>query len=87
MSQHELQQQLDVLRKQLESSNPLSSVEQEQLQALIAQIELQLGLDVVAPESSLRDSLEQVVEGFELEHPTLAATLRGIMQTLANMGI
>jgi len=53
----------------------------------MSQHELQLELDAVAPESSLRDSLEQVVEGFELEHPTLAATLRGIVQTLANMGI
>jgi len=87
MPSHELQQQLDVLRKQLESSTPLSSAEQEQLQALIAQIELQFELDAIVPDSSLRDSLEQVVEGFELEHPTLATTLRGIVQTLANMGI
>jgi len=47
MPSHELQQQLDVLRKQLESSTPLSSFEQEQLQALIAQIELQFELDSI----------------------------------------
>jgi len=87
MPSHKLQQQLQMLSEQLENSSSLSATEQEQLQELITQIKLQLELDSVSSTSSLLDSLEQAVESFELEHPTLAVTLRNIVQTLANMGI
>jgi len=87
MPRHELQQQLDKLREQLDNADSLSSLEQEQVQQLIEQIQLQLKLDAASPEASLFDSLEQAVESFELEHPTLAVTLRNIVQTLANIGI
>jgi len=87
MPRHELQQQLDRLREQLDNADSLSSVEQEQVEELIEQIQLLLKLDAASPEASLFDSLEQTVENFELERPTLAVTLRNIIQTLANMGI
>ncbi|PXB93696.1 DUF4404 domain-containing protein, partial [Pseudomonas aeruginosa] len=38
-------------------------------------------------ESSLVDGVNLAVERFEVSHPTLAGTLRSIVQSLANMGI
>jgi|GEM_PF-4768540 len=44
MPRHELQKQLDRLREQLDNADSLSSVEQEQVEELIEQIQLQLKL-------------------------------------------
>jgi len=87
MPRYKLQLQLDRLSEQLENSQALSSDEREQLEQLIAQVQLQLKLDAAAPETNLLDSLEQAVESFELEHPSLTVTLRNIVQSLASMGI
>ncbi|MDO8708736.1 DUF4404 family protein, partial [Pseudomonas sp.] len=38
-------------------------------------------------DSSLVDGVNLAVERFEVEHPTLAGTLRNIVQALASMGI
>jgi len=87
MPHYELQLQLDRLSGQLENYQALSSGEREQLEQLIAQVQLQIKLDAAVPETNLLDSLEQAVESFEPEHPSLTATLRNIVQSLASMGI
>ncbi|CAD5110291.1 DUF4404 family protein [Zestomonas carbonaria] len=87
MPARELQQQLNELREQLEAGTPLSAEEQEHLQDLIKQIELQLDLEAATPDTGLVDGVNLAVERFEVDHPTLAATLRNIVQSLANMGI
>ncbi|MBM7059176.1 DUF4404 family protein [Pseudomonas sp. UL073] len=87
MPDRELQQQLNELREQLEGGAPLTADEQAHLQELIAQIELKLGLEAVTPDTGLVDGVNLAVERFEVEHPTLAGTLRNIVQSLANMGI
>jgi len=51
------------------------------------QIELELELETKTQDSSLADNVNLAVERFEIEHPTLAGTLRNIVQALANMGI
>jgi len=87
MPARELQQQLNELREQLETGAPLSAENQERLRDLIRQIELKLELETVTPDTGLVDGVNLAVERFELEHPTLAGTLRNIVQSLANMGI
>jgi len=87
MPTRQLQQQLDSLRQQLEQHPPLSSEERANLQELMGQIELQLEREAAVPDTSLVDGVNLAVERFEVEHPTLAATLRNILQSLANMGI
>ena len=37
--------------------------------------------------SSLVDDVNLAIERFEVSHPTLAGTLRSVLQSLANMGI
>lgn len=83
-----LQQQLQELRNQLAHKPSLSDAERAELSALMQEIDQQLVLGVSnKPSASLTDGVNLAVERFEAEHPTLAATLRNIVQSLANMGI
>jgi hypothetical protein len=83
-----LQQQLQELRNQLAQKPSLSDAERAELSALMQEIDQQLVLGVSnKPSASLTDGVNLAVERFEAEHPTLAATLRNIVQSLANMGI
>ena len=87
MPARELQEQLNTLREQLEKNPPLTEAEQEDLRDLMAQIDAEIELETKTQDSSLSDNVNLAVERFELEHPTLAGTLRNIVQTLGNMGI
>ncbi|HBX56525.1 DUF4404 family protein [Pseudomonas sp. UBA2684] len=83
-----LQQQLEDLRDQLAQDPPLSEEERASLYILTQEIELQLALQAAAaPDATLIDGVNLAVERFEVSHPTLAGTLRNIVQSLANMGI
>ncbi|MFX6461725.1 DUF4404 family protein [Acinetobacter baumannii] len=54
---------------------------------MIRDIELKLANEDALNEGSLVDGVNLAVERFEVSHPTLAGTLRSIVQSLANMGI
>ncbi|MVW75828.1 DUF4404 family protein [Pseudomonas xionganensis] len=83
-----LPQQLQELRDQLAEGPPLSEEERAELFVLTQEIELQLARQAAAaPDATLIDGVNLAVERFEASHPTLAGTLRNIMQSLANMGI
>jgi hypothetical protein len=87
MPARELQEQLDTLREQLEKNPPLSEKEREDLNQLAARIDAEIKLENATQDNSLADNLNLAVERFEVEHPTLAGTLRNIVQTLGNIGI
>jgi hypothetical protein len=87
MPARELQEQLNTLREQLEQNPPLTEAERADLHALMQQIELEIELETKTQDSSLADNVNLAVERFEIEHPTLAGTLRNIVQALASMGI
>ena len=87
MPAQELQKQLDTLREQLEKNPPLSEKEREDLNQLAARIDAEIKLENATQDHSLADNLNLAVERFEVEHPTLAGTLRNIVQTLGNIGI
>lgn len=87
MPTQRLQEELQALREQLERQPPLNTEERESLQALIKDIELQLANEEALADETLMDNVNLAVERFEASHPTLAGTLRSIVQSLANMGI
>jgi hypothetical protein len=88
MPANRLQQQLEELRNQLAQDLPLTEEERASLYVLTQEIELQLARQAAAaPDASLIDGVNLAVERFEVSHPTLAGTLRNILQSLANMGI
>ena len=88
MPSHDLNQQIQTLRAQLQS-DPLADEEhQAQLLGLLHELEAQQALETAAaPDPSLADGVNLAVERFEISHPTIAATLRNIMNSLASMGI
>ncbi|MCQ6256896.1 DUF4404 family protein [Pseudomonas sp. Q11] len=87
MPARELQKQLDELREQLEQNPPLSEPERENLHQLMIQLEAEIELDNKLQNADLVDGVNLAVERFELDHPTIAGTLRNIVQALGNMGI
>lgn len=88
MPVQQLQQQLQDLRNQLAEDPPLSSADKAALIELMSEIEVQLAREIASePDAGLIDGVNLAVERFEASHPTLAGSLRSILQTLANMGI
>ncbi len=88
MPASQLQQQLEALRNQLAQDPPLSEEDKTALVELMSEIDVQLAREIAeAPDADLIDGVNLAVERFEADHPTLAGTLRNILQSLANMGI
>lgn len=83
-----LQQHLQQLREQLAEDTPLDADDRAALLELMQEIDLKLAKELAsAPDATLVDGVNLAVERFETQHPTLAGTLRNILQSLANMGI
>ncbi len=87
MPKESLLRELSALREQLEQQPPLNEEQRAELELLIRDIELKLANEDALNEGSLVDGVNLAVERFEVSHPTLAGTLRFIVQSLANMGI
>ncbi|KSJ08976.1 chromosome partitioning protein ParA [Pseudomonas aeruginosa] len=87
MPKESLLRELSALREQLEQQPPLNEEQRAELELLIRDIELKLANEDAINEGSLVDGVNLAVERFEVSHPTLAGTLRSIVQSLANMGI
>ncbi|MBH9398538.1 DUF4404 family protein [Pseudomonas aeruginosa] len=87
MPKESLLRELSALREQLEQQPPLNEEQRAELELLIRDIELKLANEDARNEGSLVDGVNLAVERFEVSHPTLAGTLRSIVQSLANMGI
>ncbi|HEP8640330.1 TPA: DUF4404 family protein, partial [Pseudomonas aeruginosa] len=85
MPKESLLRELSALREQLEQQPPLNEEQRAELELLIRDIELKLANEDALNESSLVDGVNLAVERFEVSHPTLAGTLRSIVQSLANM--
>ncbi|NQA24454.1 DUF4404 family protein [Pseudomonas aeruginosa] len=87
MPKESLLRELSALREQLEQQPPLNEEQRAELELLIRDIELKLANEDALNEGSLVDGVNLAVERFEVSHPTIAGTLRSIVQSLANMGI
>jgi predicted transposase YdaD len=87
MPARELQEQLNTLRDQLDQNPPLTEAEREDLKQVMEQIQSQIELETRTQDTSVADGVNLAVERFELDHPSIAGTLRNIVQTLGNIGI
>lgn len=88
MPESQLQQQLQDLRDQLAEDPPLNAEDKAALFELMSEIEVRLAREVASePDANLIDGVNLAVERFEASHPSLAGSLRSILQTLANIGI
>jgi hypothetical protein len=87
MSVSDLQLQLDTLREQLEQNPQLTVEERSNLTDVMEQIQAQIELETVSQDPSISDGVNLAVERFEVDHPTIAGTLRNVLVTLGSMGI
>lgn len=92
MPARRLKTQLESLQNTLdEADGALSEEEREALQALADNIEARLlAIETNAnadADPTLVDGTNLMIEQFSARHPTLAATLRSVVQTLSDMGI
>lgn len=91
MAADRLKAHIQALQQALaEEQGPLNPDEREQLEQLTASLEGRLlALDNAEADSepTLVDGVNLMAEEFEARHPTLAGTLRSVMQTLSDMGI
>jgi len=89
MTTSHLQEQLEQLRHQLDQDPPASLEDREELELLIRDIEFQLASEDATHtrDGSLVEGVNLAVERFEASHPTMAGTLRSIMNSLSSMGI
>ena len=83
MSQQQLRDQLQELMRMVQGL-PVGNAQRARLEALVADIESQLG---TPDEASLAEQIETAVSAFEIEHPRIAAILNNIIATLGNIGV
>ncbi|MCF7535309.1 MULTISPECIES: DUF4404 family protein [Pseudomonas] len=87
MSVSDLQLQLNTLREQLEQNPQLTLEERGNLTEVMEQIQAQIELETVSQDPSIADGVNLAVERFEVDHPTIATTLRNVLVSLGSMGI
>ena len=86
-AREKLQEQVNILREQLEQDPPLSDEKRKALEALLAKFETQLELEPATQTPSISDDVNQAAIEFDADHPVISGTLRNIMITLGNIGI
>jgi len=89
MPAHDLQSQLEELRSQLAQDTPLTrgrSAPRSRPSPWISKPAWPMTARPSTPTRSV-DGVNLAVERFEVSHPSMAITLRNILQSLANMGI
>ncbi|PRB82061.1 DUF4404 family protein [Pseudomonas sp. MYb185] len=92
MPEEQLKAQLESLQQTLnDPDTQLSAEERSSLEALANTLEARLLVreadEDAVNDPSLVDGVNLMIEEFSERHPTLAATLQNVVQTLSNMGI
>ncbi|MFD3696852.1 DUF4404 family protein [Streptomyces sp. NPDC058646] len=83
MSDHVTKEHLEALREELRTrGSHLSPQEREHLEALLRGLEADAAAD-----PGVAQALQHAAERFEVNHPSVAAALRNIGVSLANIGI
>lgn len=80
-------QQLQALLNEVTDNPPADLDERAELLTLLQAIEQHLVEDQLPAEETLNNDLNLMIERFAISHPALSATLRDVVQSLANMGI
>lgn len=85
----QLQQTLDALHQQLESTDELGGEDRAALAAAIEDIRSALSSSDTEPpaEGALGRHILALIEDLETSHPKLADMLRNLSESLANLGI
>ncbi|ARN74777.1 DUF4404 family protein [Oceanicoccus sagamiensis] len=86
MDQQQLREYLDQLNQAIEGLHA-PEADKDKLSDLIVDIEQQLTEPLLTEPHSLVEQVDEMVSGFERDHPTVAGILNNIMVTLTSMGV
>ena len=86
MDKQQLQDHLDQLNTAIDGLQA-PDADKDKLNNLIVDIERQLNEPLLTEPHSLVDQVDEMVSGFERDHPTVAGILNNIMVTLTSMGV
>ena len=87
MNPETLKKSLAALHQELSRAPELDEQSRQLLREIISDFEGIGPSPVSAPTTLRRHRLEELAVGFEIEHPTLAAGLRQLMDLLAKAGL
>ena len=87
MNKTQLHDSVESLRTQIGQLDEVDAESRERLRGLLQQIEQELERDSGAADPTMHDTLLQIAEAYEIEHPRISATVRDIMTKLMSMGI
>jgi hypothetical protein len=82
-----LTQTLAALHRELSEAQSLDEPSRQLLREIVADLERLGPSPVAAPAALHPHRLEKLAVGFEVEHPTLAAALRQLMDLLSKAGL
>jgi len=86
MTNQKIQELLEQLHDEIHKANTLDEKGREMLEHLTADINALLVRDG-KPEESLVERLQDSIDHFEIEHPSLTMALSEMMKILSNAGI
>ena len=86
MTNQKIQELLEQLHDEIHKANTLDEKGREMLEHLTADINALLVRDG-KPEDSLVERLQDSIDHFEIEHPSLTMALSEMMKILSNAGI
>jgi hypothetical protein len=87
MNPESLKKTLAALQQELRQAPTLDAQSRQLLRKIMDEVEGLGPSPAAAPPSLHRNRLEEVAVGFEVEHPTLAAGLRQLIDLLGKAGI
>ena len=88
MSREELQNALDSLQSEIDRLDSTDHAVKERLTHLIADVEHELDQPETRTDDTVaQETIANLIEQFEMEHPRITETLNRIMVALGSMGI
>jgi phytoene/squalene synthetase len=88
MSEDQLRKDLEALRAESDRLEGMAGPARERVQRLIADVERRLErVEDAGQDESLLERLREELAEFEVEHPTVAAAIETMLNTLSNAGI
>ena len=87
MSNEKISASIELLRAEIDNLKVEDAAAKLRLESLVAELERQLTEPERDGASPIDESVKEMIEHFEVEHPRITGVLNDLMVTLSGMGI
>ena len=87
MSKEKISASIELLRAEIANLKVEDTTAKARLDRLVAELESGLAEPEPASDATLNESVKELIEQFEVEHPRITGVLNDLMVTLSGMGI